>query len=182
MFQLCSMFQLVLTRIEKKLITFEKLLLLSLGDYKWTNWQNLHHMQISSHRVEIPFHQVYGSIIHFVENSLRLFFCICSDLSIRTLWVVHIATQRNGAYLFVWTIHNFNQPVSQFELFIYVFWHCCFCIGGNFCFPLKFSAQLTNWLLHHMNCLLEYSPIARSWTNRKSLSSLFLKTESFRFK
>ena len=53
-----------------------------------------------------------------------LFPCKKSDLSIRTLRLVHIVPQQSHTSLSVCSVHYVNYLVSQFELFIHVFGHC----------------------------------------------------------
>ena len=56
-------------------------------------------------------------LVHFLP-------CKSSDLSIRTLRLVHIVPQQSHTNLFVCSVHYVNYLLSQFELFIHVFWHC----------------------------------------------------------
>ena len=47
-----------------------------------------------------------------------------SDLSLWSLWLIHIVTQYNLAYRSVCNYHNVNQILGQFVLFIHVSGHC----------------------------------------------------------
>ena len=49
--------------------------------------------------------------------------CNYSDLSIRTLRLVHIVSQQGHTKVFVCSIHYVSYLVSHFELFIHVFGH-----------------------------------------------------------
>ena len=66
-------------------------------------------------------------IIH-IDNFLKLLVlllpCEQSDLSIRTLRLVHIVPRQSHTNLPVCSVHYVNYLVSHFELFIPVFGHC----------------------------------------------------------
>ena len=66
-------------------------------------------------------------MIH-IDNLLKLLVlplpCKQSDLSLRTLRLVHIVPQQIDTNLSVCSIHYVNYLLSQFELFIHVFGHC----------------------------------------------------------
>ena len=92
--------------------------------------------------------------------------CKQSDLSKRTLKLVHIVPQRSHTNLSVCSVHYVNYLVSQFELFIHVAEHCRYQHGVKFSSLAKFSAALTSWFLNRINWLTSASPIVRFWTSR----------------
>ena len=76
-----------------------------------------------------------------IDNLLKflvlLLPCKKSDLSIRTLRLVHIVAQQSHTNLSVCSVHYVKYLVSQFELFIHVFRHCRYQHCGRIFFSSK---------------------------------------------
>ena len=90
-----------------------------------------------------------------------------SDLSIWSLWLIHIVTQYNHAYRSVCDNHNVNT--------IWVSLCCSFmsqdfarnCVGEKLCSLPKFFVAMTSWFFSRMNWLKSDSPIVRFSTGQK---------------
>ena len=149
---------------------------------------NITHGLISNNFIIYRIHYIrlienlFNFMIHS-GNSLNFLIILLpfkkSDLSTRTLRLVHIVPQQSHKNLFVCSVHCFNYLVSQFEMFIHVFRLCRYQHWGPIFCSSEVFAALTSRFLNRINWLKSAYPFVKFWTSRNSLLSSFLNTLRF---
>ena len=115
---------------------------------------------------------------HFLIFLVLLLSCKNTDLSIRTLRLVHTVPKQSHTSFSVCSVHHVNYHVSQFEFLSMSLDIVCISTGVKFSSLAKFSASLISGFLNRINWLKSVSPIVSFWASRISLLSPFLNTLS----